>query len=436
MRKIHNKRKGSFVFLTAALVLCLLAGSLLIACGGNSSSQNTPAGQEMTEGEQISQTEEGTPSGESAGISSGETLSHESGADDPTTPSESGMSDERRQELIQALAAKATFTHYKDPFRGTYVGTAFSLNTICTITFYDEKDVALYEGCADILNKYERMLSRTLKTSEIARLNRREISEVSDETAELIKWGLRYCELSEGAYDIAIATVSSLWDFTADVPKVPAAKDIEEAIKWVDYHAVHVDGNKVTFDNNYVGIDLGSIAKGYIAEKLHSYLVENGVKSAIISLGGNMIFVGSKPDGSTYGSGLQLPFGSSGTEYFAVVRGTNMSIVTSGVYERYFKAPDGTYYHHILDPSTGYSVKNNIYSVSIIGPNSTDCDALSTTLFCLGVEDGMKLINSLDDYYAVFYLENGQILTSLGLEEAYSYQEAPHEHLGYESKLR
>ena len=370
MRYVQITKKNKLFLLAAAMGCIMLVACLFGACGDGASSQADPKQNEGQTGSVESEEESGgiLPGENDPQMSADETIPQQGGSSEQegkTPATESTMSDERREELLQMLAAKATFTHYKDPFRGTIVGTAFSLNTICTITFYDEKNIPLYQGCADILNKYESMLSRTLKTSEIARLNRREISVVSDETAELIEWGLHYCELSGGVYDIAIASASSLWDFTADVPKVPAAKDIEEAIKWVDYRAVHLDGNKVTFDNEYTGLDLGSIAKGYIAEKLRSYLVDNGVKSAIISLGGNMIFVGSKPDGSNYGSGLQLPFGNSGTEYFAVVRGSNLSIVTSGVYERYFKAPDGTYYHHILDSSTGYSVKNNIYSVTI-----------------------------------------------------------------------
>ena len=324
--------------------------------------------------------------------------------------------------------ADAHFSVYYDPIYKRYTGTAWSLNTWCSLTLYTDKDAKLYEGAAEVLNKYERMLSRTIDDSEVSRLNRREISEVSPETAELIEKGLHYSEISGGEYDIAIASISTLWDFTASEPVVPDDKDIQKALSYVDYHSVHVNGTTVTFDNEYTGLDLGSIAKGYIAERLKDYLVENGVESGMISLGGNIVLIGSKPDGSDYGTAIRLPFGDANSEFIAIIRASNCSLVTSGIYERYFKTPDGSFYHHILDPETGYPFQSNIYSVSILGPDSGDCDALSTTLFSLGTEEGMKLINSLPDYYAVFYLEDGTILLSDGLTEAFSYEEYPHEH--------
>ena len=387
-----------------ALSVLLAAGSLFTGCKspGSSSSGNSPSSSE-------------TQGASSGGASAEQTTSNPYGEPTPG-------------DLSNVTYSKA---------RKNYSRTYWNLDTIITITVYTEEEAYVLngDGCGNLLDHYENLLSRTIETSEVSLLNTRQITEVSDDTAELLEKGLYYSELSGGRYDIAIASVTSVWDFRADEPVVPDAADLEEGVKWVDYQAVHLDGNEVTFDNEKTGIDLGSIAKGYIGEKLREYLVSQGVKSAILNLGGNLIFIGSKPDGSDFSMGIQQPFGYTGLEYFGIIRGSDISIVTSGVYERYFKGADGKYYHHILDPETGYSIRNNLYSVTIVGPCSTDCDALSTTLFSLGVEDGLELINSIDGYYAVFYTNTGEIILSDGIEEAYGFEEVEHDHYTFDTAV-
>jgi thiamine biosynthesis lipoprotein len=297
----------------------------------------------------------------------------------------------------------------------------FALSTVISIRVYSEKDAEYLEGCYGLIQEYEEKLSRTIETSEIARLNSRETTEVSEDTAELLKAGLHYSEVSDGAYDIAIATLTSLWDFLAEDPAVPDPDAIKNAVSWVDYTAVHLNGTTVTFDNDKTGIDLGSIAKGFIADKLKEYLVSNGVESALINLGGNILLLGSKPDGSDFKIGIQTPFADR-TEYFGYVAMSDLSMVTSGVYERFFEV-DGKHYHHILNPNTGYPYENGLLSVTIIGPSSTDCDGLSTTCFSLGLEKGMELIDSLPDYYAVFVTEDYEPHFSEGFQENLSYTE-------------
>lgn len=297
----------------------------------------------------------------------------------------------------------------------------FALSTEISIRVYTEEDAACLDGCFSLIREYEQKLSRTLKNSEIARLNRRETKEISEDTADLLAAGLRYSELSGGAYDIAIATLTSLWDFLAAEPSVPDADEIKEAAIWADYTAVHLDGTTVTFDNDITGIDLGSIAKGYIADRVRDYLAENGVESAVISLGGNVLLLGSKPDGSDFNIGIQEPFGSR-SDYSGVVSLSDLSLVTSGVYERYFEE-DGRRYHHILNPNTGYPYENGLLSVTIIGPRSMDCDGLSTACFSLGLEKGMELIDSIPDYYAIFITEDYEQHFSEGFSERVSYRE-------------
>ena len=295
--------------------------------------------------------------------------------------------------------------------------TAIKLNTAVTVTIYDSQDRELLTECMNLCDKYEKIFSRTASDSELYQLNHRELTpvagtedtfQVSDPLAELIRKGLYYSELSEGAFDIAIEPLTSLWDFTAEDPQVPEDRLIQEALTKCDYHNVSVsDNNEVILKTEDTAIELGAIAKGYIADRLKDYLISQGVKSAIINLGGNVLCIGGKPDDSSFKIGIQKPFADR-SETIAVMDIKDKSVVSSGVYERCFEQ-DGTLYHHLLNPRTGYPYDNGLIAVTIISDESVDGDALSTTCFALGLEDGMKLAESLDNVQAFFVTPDYEI---------------------------
>ena len=295
--------------------------------------------------------------------------------------------------------------------------TAIKLNTAVTVTIYDSQDRELLTKCMNLCDKYEKIFSRTASDSELYQLNHRELTpvagtedtfQVSDPLAELIRKGLYYSELSEGAFDIAIEPLTSLWDFTAEDPQVPEDRLIQEALTKCDYHNVSVsDNNEVILKTEDTAIELGAIAKGYIADRLKDYLISQGVKSAIINLGGNVLCIGGKPDDSSFKIGIQKPFADR-SETIAVMDIKDKSVVSSGVYERCFEQ-DGTLYHHLLNPRTGYPYDNGLIAVTIISDESVDGDALSTTCFALGLEDGMKLAESLDNVQAFFVTSDYEI---------------------------
>ncbi|HEX3020923.1 MAG TPA: FAD:protein FMN transferase [Lachnospiraceae bacterium] len=321
-----------------------------------------------------------------------------------------------------------------------YSKSSLKLNTVITITVYntneslailkdawsinnkdtnaDEK--TLYESIIDeafnLVDYYESLFSRTIPTSDIYQFNHRsEMSlQVSSDTAELIDYGLYYSKLTNGKFDISIGTLTSLWNFSMDHPALPNQSDINEAIKHVNYRNLHQKDTTLYADDIHLQIDLGAIAKGYIADELKEFLISKGITSAMINLGGNVLCIGSKPDGSPFAVGVQKPFSNQG-EVLLALDITNLSVVSSGTYERYFTI-DGKQYHHILDPKTGYPYDNNLISVTIISKKSVDGDGLSTSCFALGLDQGMKLINSLDDTYAIFVTKDDQIFYSDGLE--------------------
>ena len=289
----------------------------------------------------------------------------------------------------------------------TYTDTLF--DTVISVQIFDSVDEDVLEGCEKLCKKYDSMFSNKIEDSEISRINSAGGNpvEVSKETIKLIKKGIYYSEMSDGVFDITIAPVSNLWDFKAETPLVPSPEAIAEAVSHVNYENIIIRDNTVKLTDPHAGIDLGAIAKGYIADRIKDYLEEEGVRHALINLGGNVLAMGSKLDGSDYNIGIQEPFDETG-EPITPVKISDKSVVTSGIYQRYFKA-DGKIYHHILDPNTGYPCENNLYSVTILTDSSLTADALSTTCFLLGYDRGMKLINQLDNVDAVFITNDNQI---------------------------
>ena len=302
--------------------------------------------------------------------------------------------------------------------------SAFALDTFITVTLYDSEDTEILDGCIKLCQDYEKLLSKTIETSEIYQLNHRDPSvrriEVSPETAEVIEKGLYYSALSGGAFDITIEPASALWEFSGEESELPGEEELQEAIAKVGYEKVSVEGNEVVFQDSETTLDLGGIAKGYIADKMKEYLLERGVESAVIILGGNVLCVGERADGNPFQIGLREPFGDR-NEQVAVLGIRDLSVVSSGVYERHF-VKDGVNYHHILNPDTGWPYQNGLASVTIVSEDSADGDALSTVCFSLGLEPGLELADSLPDVWAYFITEDGEIHYSEGALELVAKQ--------------
>lgn len=283
---------------------------------------------------------------------------------------------------------------------------ALLFDTVIRLEIWGTNNQEFLNECLRMCEEYEQRFSRTIDTSEISKINHAGGAPVtvSDETIALLNLGIYYGELSGGGFDITVAPLSILWDFKNNKGFVPSQAEIDEARSHVNYKNISIEGNTVTLSDPKAAIDLGGIAKGYIADRLKEYLESKGVEHSIISLGGNILTIGTKPDGSSYAIGIQRPF----DERNAVITSVEVagkSVVSSGVYERYFETEDRLY-HHILDPQTGYPVESNLLGVTIISDASVDGDGLSTTCFALGLTDGMALIESLDGIDAIFITDD------------------------------
>lgn len=301
--------------------------------------------------------------------------------------------------------------------------TELVIGTVCTITLYDKSDTSIIDKAFTRLRELENILSINKANTELDKVNEMagvEPVEVSDDTFNVVKKGLEYSKLSGGSLDITIGPLVKLWGIGTDNARLPSQEEINEKKSLIDYNNIEIDEAKKSIFLKYPNmiIDLGSIAKGYAADEVVKILKEDGVSSAIIDLGGNIYVVGDKLDGTPWKVGIQNPE-KSGGDTIGFVGVSNKSIVTSGVYERYFEH-EGKNYHHILNPETGYPYNNNILGVSILSDASIDGDSLSTTLFALGIEEGLKLINSLDGIDAIFITKDHYLYLTDGFKDVFT----------------
>ena len=297
--------------------------------------------------------------------------------------------------------------------------TGFYFDTVISVTIYDVENTThgneLLEGCMSMAEYYENLYSKTIPTSDIARINAHpgEYVTVSPETITLLQTACHFASLSNGLIDPSIGAVSSLWDFHShEDTAIPSGTALAEALSHVDYRKISMQDSQVKLAEEGMALDLGFIAKGYIADRMKDYLVSEGVQSALISLGGNVLALGSKPDGSPFHVGIQKPFADTGTSVMTV-EDSDRSIVSSGNYERYFKA-DGVLYHHILSTQTGYPVSSGLSQVTILSDDSVTGDALSTLCFILGYEKATTLLENYPDVQAIFVLDDGSVVTNGG----------------------
>ena len=289
--------------------------------------------------------------------------------------------------------------------------TAFALDTVVSVTFYRDADRAAALEALELCRDYEKVFSRTDPESELYRLNAAGTMAVSPALREVLELALECCRASGGRYDVTMGAVSALYDFSGG-PHRPDDEALHEAVSHVGWEKVRLDGDTVTLGDPAAVIDLGSVAKGWIADRMKALMEERGVEHAIISLGGNILCLGGRPDGTDFQIGIQYPQRDSAA-LAATVRVKGESVVTSGVYERFF-VEDGVTYSHLLDPATGLPLQNGLLAVSVVGPCSARCDALSTLLFALGLDEGLAYIDALDGYEAVFITEDHALHRSGG----------------------
>ena len=292
-------------------------------------------------------------------------------------------------------------------------GSEFCLDTSCEITIYDmegmseDKAAGIIDQAFAEIREYENMLSRTVEGSDVYRINHADgkSTEVSAETLDVIRTGLLMAELSGGKFDITVGALTDLWKFTSDNPSVPEDQEIRKALETVGYENITMKGNEVGLSDSETRIDLGGVAKGYIADKTGEYMEAQGVTKAIINLGGNITAIGEKEEDTPWTIGIERPY-SDRSEIVGSIKVSDKTVVTSGIYERQF-VEDGVRYHHVLDPQTGYPAETDLEAVTItaVKGNSGFCDSLSTACLILVKEKAHRLVLKLQDEYPQMEIE-------------------------------
>ena len=279
------------------------------------------------------------------------------------------------------------------------------LGTSCKVTIYDYPTKEIFEKSFARIQDIENKMSTHITTSEVYQINQKagiEPVKVSQDTFNVVQKALAVARLSNGAFDPTVGPLVDAWGIGSDSARVPPQEEIDSLLPLIDYRKVVLDEKNLTvyLPVEGMGIDLGGIAKGYAADEVAKILRDAKIEKAIINLGGNVLTIGSRVDDTPWRIGVQNPDAERGG-HVMILKLEDQALVTSGPYERYLEV-DGVVYHHILDTTTGYPIQTTLTSASIIAQDSFIADALSTALYSEGIEDGLALIESIENVDAIF----------------------------------
>ena len=292
-----------------------------------------------------------------------------------------------------------------------------SMDTIIELTAYGSgRDAALDAAEAEVLRLND-LLSIGLEDSEVTRLNREGSGKLSPDTAYLVRRALEIHDATGGAFEPTIYPLMVLWGFTNGEHHVPTEEELAGVMEKVGADRIVFDAETgdIALDAGQA-IDLGGIAKGYTSARIMEIFREHGLTSGLVSLGGNVQCLGAKPDGSAWRIGVRNPDTEAGG-IVAVVAVTDMAVISSGGYERFFVDEEsGITYEHIMDPATGYPVRNELAQVTIVTPDGTLGDGLSTALYIMGLDAAADFWRAhSEEFDAVFVTRSGEIYVTAGL---------------------
>ncbi len=295
---------------------------------------------------------------------------------------------------------------------------SYQMNTVVLQYWYGENAEIVCDEIEAALSELEEKTSLFIDDSEINEINAaagEAYVQVSQEVFDILYETKQLCAESDGSFDITIGPLTLLWDIAGDKPQVPEQEEIVEALAKVDYTKLLLNEEdcSVMLADEGMKIDLGGVVKGYAAKCMEAIAEDYGV-SGYLSIGGNTLVVGEKPDGSSFVVGVRDPL-EDANSYFATIDISGYTMASSSAEEIYFEE-DGVKYHHILDPETGYPGETDILQVSVISENGLLADVLSTTIFLKGSECLEEYMDR-DDCMVLAVTEDLEVYASAGIWE-------------------
>lgn len=296
----------------------------------------------------------------------------------------------------------------------------FAMDTYITIKAYGKNANKAVAQAQERVEELDKQLSTGLAESEVSQLNAKGGGALSDETTYLMKRSLEICESTNGAFNPIMYPIMEAWGFTKKTYQVPEKGLLQQLLTYTDIQQLTFDERQktVTFGIQGMKLDFGGIAKGYTSAQIMDIFKTYGVESGMVSLGGNVQVLGNKVDGTPWRVGIQNP--NTEEEYLGVLEVTDKAVITSGGYERYFEE-NGTVYHHIIDPATGYPAESGLDSVTIVSTDGTLADGLSTALFVMGLEKAEEYWKSnRESFDAILHTKEGQLYVTEGIADEFS----------------
>ncbi|MCL2539008.1 MAG: FAD:protein FMN transferase [Oscillospiraceae bacterium] len=293
--------------------------------------------------------------------------------------------------------------------------TFFAMDTAMMFTIYGRNRESALEACRAEVYRLDELLSITNPDSDISRINAAAGSfvEVSSETAELVAYAKALSKQTGGAFDITICPITAEWGFFSKEYKAPEQAEIDSLLELIGSDRIEIIGSEVKLAAGQ-SIELGAIAKGYLTNRIFDILEQKGIGRAVISLGGNVLVLGQREDKTPWRVGIEDP--KKPREYFAILAGTDISVITSGDYQRYFEE-DGKRYHHIFDPKTGYPADSGLSSATVIARDGTFADGLSTALFVMGEEGAVEYWRNEGGFEMILVDTNENVTATPGLAD-------------------
>ena len=303
-----------------------------------------------------------------------------------------------------------------------HIKTQICLGTVITLNIPGKQVIS--DQIFNMIKKYENMFSVYLNKSDVHNINENagvNYVDVAEPTLMLIKSAIHYSELTNQAFDITVEPVMQAWGFSAKKFCIPSIKEIEKLLPLVNFRMIQIENNKAGLGNIGQKLSLGAIAKGFIADKIIEFLKSSHIEHALINLGGNIYAFGKNPANYPWQIGIQNPGGRK-SKPAGIIYVTDVSVVTSGIYERYFYKYFKRY-HHLIDPRTGRQPEHNLVSVTVIGRPSLEADALATSFFIMGYNDSIPIIKKRKHLDVIFIDKNNNILLTKGLKNKFQLLE-------------